>query len=529
MTQGRPGQGGLDEVAEPEIAERQRPSIVWLIPLIAVLVGAFVAWRVLSERGPEITISFKSAEGLEAGKTLIKFKDVQVGIVESVTLEKDLSGVICRARMVAGADAYLRADTRFWIVKPRIAGGQVTGLGTLLSGSYIGMDPVTKGKDTRAFTGLEVPPVVTFQESGKFFVLRSSRAGAIDVGTPVFFRKIAVGQVVSSELDASDDFVTTRIFVRAPFDERVHTDTRFWNASGFDATIGTDGVTIDTESIVSILVGGIAFESNDETGTPIAKGEEVFHLFESRAEADRPIYNRTVSFLLYFDQSVRGLRKGAGVEFRGIELGEVTDVRLEFDPKTAQFRIPVTIAIEPDRVTGVPLNQGEVSRANVEKLVASGLRAQLKTANLLTGQLIVSLDIYKDAPPAKVVWSKPIPQLPTMPTPLEEITAAVAQLASRLGKLPVEKIGEDLQASLAALRVTLTKSEGVGPALTSTLQSVDRTLASTNALIGPDSNVNAELRRTLIELSEAARALALAAEQFQTQPDSVIFGKEGSK
>ena len=529
MTQGRPGQGELDEIAEAEIAERQRPSIVWLIPLIAVLVGAFVAWRVLSARGPEITITFKSAEGLEAGKTLIKFKDVEVGMVESVTLEKDLSGVICRARMVAGADAYLRSDTRFWIVKPRIAGGQVSGLGTLLSGAYIGMDPVTDGEAMRVFTGLEVPPIVAFQEAGRFFVLRSSRAGAIDVGTPVFFRKIAVGQVASSELDATDDFVTTRIFVRAPFDERVHTDTRFWNASGIDATIGTDGVTIDTESIVSILVGGIAFESNDETGTPIAKAEEVFHLFESRAQADKPIFNRTVSFLLYFNQSVRGLKKGAGVEFRGIEIGEVTDVRLEFDPKTAQFRIPVTIAIEPDRISGVPLTQSEVNRVNIEKLVLAGLRAQLKTANLLTGQLIVALDVVKDAPPGKVIWSKPIPQLPTIPTPLEEITAALTQLASRLGKLPVEQIGQDLQASLAALRVTLTKSEGVGPALENTLQSVDRTLASTNALIGPDSNVNAELRRTLIELSEAARALALAAEQFQTQPDSVIFGKEGNK
>lgn len=529
MTQHEDGQGGMDDVAEAEITERQRPSVVWIIPLIALLVGGFVAWRVLSARGPEISITFQSAEGLEAGKTKIKYKDVEVGLVESVTLDEDLSGVVCRARMVAGADRYLRESTRFWIVRPRIAGGQVTGLSTLLSGSYIGMDPVGEGKSRRAFDGLEVAPVVTLQEAGRYFVLRSRRAGALDPGTPVFFRKISVGQVVSSALDPKDDFVTTRIFVREPFDQRVHSDSRFWNASGFNATVSADGVTIDTESIVSILVGGIAFEARDESDAPVADAEAVFTLYESRDDADRPIYTRRVPFLLNFDQSVRGLSVGAPVEFRGIELGEVTDIRLEFDTKRAQFRIPVTIALEPDRIPGVSMSATEVSRVNTDKLIASGLRAQLKTANLLTGQLIVALDIFKDAPPAKMNWNGPVPEIPTVPTPIEEITASLTSLASRLGKLPVEQIGEDLRASLAALRVTLSKSQDVGPALTNTLQAVDRTLASTNALIGPDSAVNNELRRALLELSEAARALALAAEQFQSQPSSVIFGKEGSQ
>jgi paraquat-inducible protein B len=528
MTQRGPGHGDDDEIAEAEIAERQRPSVVWLIPLIALLVGGFVAWRVLSARGPEITIAFASAEGLQAGKTMIKFKDVEVGIVDEVTLEKDLSGVICRARMVAGAENYLRENTRFWIVKPRIAGGQVSGLGTLLSGAYIGMDPVVEGKAARKFKGLEVPPIVTLQEAGKYFVLRSTRAGAIDVGTPVFFRKIPAGQVVTSELDPSDDYVTTRIFVRAPFDERVHTDSRFWNASGFDASISPNGISIDTESLVSILVGGLAFDSRDAAGAKPAEAETVFTLYENRIAAEQPTYTRTVAFLLNFDQSVRGLKIGAPVEFRGIEIGEVTDVRLEFDAKRERFRIPVKIEIEPERIAGLPFGDRRDPKG-LTRLIDAGLRAQLKTGNLLTGQLIVSLDMVKDAPPAKLAMVGDIPELPTIPTPIEEITANLTQFVERLGKVPVEKIGTDLAASLAALRVTLSKAEGVGPALTDTLLQAEKTLASTDRLIGPDSNVNAELRRTLLELSEAARALALAAEQFQTQPDSVIFGKEGSQ
>ena len=524
----RPGQEEGDDVGDALVEEQRRISAIWIIPIIAVLVGGFVAWRVLSARGPEIEISFKSAEGLEAGKTQVKYKDVEVGLVESVELSPDLSGVVVKARMVAGASDYLRETARFWIVKPRIAGGQVSGLGTLLSGAYIGMDPVLEGKRTTKFRGLEVPPIVTLQEAGRYFVLRSRRAGALDVGTPVFFRKISVGQVVSSELEPKDDSITTRIFVRAPYDERVHATSRFWDASGFNASISADGVVIDTESLVSILVGGIAFDARDHDGAPVAEPETVFTLFESREAASRPMYTQTTTYLLYFDQSVRGLKRGAPVEFRGIEVGSVTDVRIEFDEKQARFHIPVTIEIEPERFTRANRTEAE-RRDNVDRMVASGMRAQLKSGNLLTGQLIVSLDVFKNAAPAKVDWSGPVAVLPTVPTPIEEITASLTQLAEKLAKLPVEQIGEDLKGSLAALRKTLVKAEGVGPALTDTLQQAERTLSSTDALIGPDSTVNAELRRALLELSEAARALGLAAEQIQTQPQSLIFGKEGNQ
>jgi paraquat-inducible protein B len=528
MSEQGPGRSDLAGVATAAVVERRSgPSIVWLIPLIAALVGGFVAWRAFSERGPAITITFKSAEGLEAGKTQIKYKDVQVGLVETVTLEPDLSGVVVQARMVKDSDHWLTEKTQFWIVKPRIAGGQVTGLGTLLSGSYIGMDPVLEGKHVHEFVGLEVAPVVTTSEAGRYFVLRSDRAGAVGVGSPVFFRQIQVGQVVSSELDPNSDFVTTRVFVRAPYDQRVRVDSRFWNASGIQASLGANGVKIDTESLVSILIGGIAFDEPHGAAAEVAAADSVFPLYENRQAADERHYTHTVAWQLYFDQSVRGLTVGAPVEFRGIPIGQVTDVRIEFDRPQNRFRIPVTIEVEPERFTSRQVSDEERRKA-VDALVAAGLRAQLKTGNLLTGQLIVALDIFKDAKPAQVVWNAPLPEFPTVPTPLEEITANLTQLVERLGKLPVEQIGEDLKGSLAALRVTLQKSQNIGPALQDTLEKIDRTLTSTNALIGPDSTVNSELRRALLELSEAARALGLAAQQFQTQPNSVIFGKKGS-
>ena len=528
MSERGPGPSELASVSAAVVEHRGRPSIVWLIPLIAALVGGFVAWRAFSERGPAITITFKTAEGLEAGKTAVKYKDVQVGLVENVTLAQDLSGVEVQVRMVKGAEHWLTEKTQFWIVKPRIAGGQVTGLGTLLSGSYIGMDPVLEGKSAREFVGLDEAPVVTMQEPGRYFVLRSNHAGAVGVGSPVFFRQIQVGQVVSSELDPNDDFVTTRVFVRAPYDQRVRRDSRFWNASGIQASLSAEGVKLQTESIVSILVGGIAFDAPQGEEAEVAAADAVFPLYQSQEDADKRHYTRTVAWLLRFNQSIRGLTVGAPVEFRGIPIGQVTDVRIEFERSTDQLVIPVTIEIEPERFIKESFTPEE-RRDAVDKFVASGLRAQLKTGNLLTGQLFISLDIFKDAKPAQVVWNAPIPEFPTIPTPLEEVTANLTQLVERLGKLPVEQIGGELKDSLAALRVTLQGTKDIGPALQDTLAKVNGTLASTNRLIEPQSTVNAELRRALIELSDAARALGLAAQQFQTQPNSVIFGKKGNQ
>jgi paraquat-inducible protein B len=334
--------------------------------------------------------------------------------------------------------------------------------------------------------------------------------------------------VVASSLDPDSDNVTTRIFVRTPYDERVRSNSRFWNASGIDLSLNTTGFRLETESLVSMLIGGIAFDQPTGSAADLANTETVFPLYASHEDAEKQHFARTVTWQLDFDQSVRGLNVGAPVEFRGIQIGQVTNVRLYLDEASGEFKIPVLVEIDPERFRGRDAPEAE-SKAFIDRLVASGLRAQLKSGSLLTGQLFVSLDIFENAKPAQVVWNAPIPEFPTMPTPLEEITNNLTRLVERLGKIPVEQIGADLSASLKALRVTLQQSEGVAPALKDTLAKTQTVLESANGLIGPDSTVNTELRRALLELSEAARALGLAADQFQTQPNSLIFGKKGSK
>jgi paraquat-inducible protein B len=499
-------------VAEAVVTTRRRPSIVWLIPIVAAVVGAFVAWRTFSERGPEIEIAFETASGLEAGKTAVKYKDVAVGLVEEVHLREDLRGVRCTVRMVKDFEPFLREGTRFWVTRARVAGGQVSGLETLLSGAYIGVDPAREGKRQRRFTGLEVPPVVTTDQPGRHFMLHSRRAGSVDVGTPVYFRKVRVGEVVASELDPSGEFVAIQVFVNAPYDARVDSSTRFWNASGVSASLGAGGVEVNVESLASLLIGGIAFETPATSAGPPAPEGTVFALYESEAATRREVYTFKATYVLYFDQSVHGLQAGAPVEFRGIQIGEVRDVKLEFDPESRRFRIPVLIDIEPERIANVGIADASQRRARFDRLVKEGLRAQLQSGNLLTGALLVQLDFHEHVAPAEIVWQEPYPELPTVPAPLEEITASVQNLVKKLESLPLDQTVKSVNAALDAA--------------TAALDEAKKTLAAASGLVGPDSPVNSELRRALDELSDAARAVGLAAEQIEEQPNSLIFGKD---
>lgn len=517
-----PAAGG---VAEAVIESRNRPSLIWVIPVVAALVGGFVAWRAISERGPTITIHFATAEGLEAGKTKIKYKDVEVGLVEEIELARDLSGVAVRAQMVKEFKAHLLENTRFWVVRARIAGGQVSGLGTLFSGAYIGVDPALDGKPAREFDGLARAPVVTTDEPGRHFVLHSFRAGAFASGIPVFYRKIRVGEVTSSELDASGEFVRVGVFVKTPHDTRVGTETRFWNASGFDMALTAEGVQVNTESLASILIGGIAFDTPAGAAGDSAPEDMVFPLYESREASERRTYTRKITWLLHFDQSVRGLVAGAPVEFRGIRVGKVTDVRLQIE-NAERIRIPVLVEIEPERFGGGQ-PEGPARRAAIEHLVSAGMRAQLKNGNILTGQLLVSLDMHPNASPAQIIWSGPYPELPTIPTPLEEIATNITDIVKKIDRLPLEEIGADLRDSLAEVAaLTRQINQDVVPRLNGALVSADRAMRAANAMIEADSPVNRELHRALQELSEAARSIGLAAERLETEPESVIRGRQ---
>jgi paraquat-inducible protein B len=509
-------------------------SIVWLVPVVAVLIGGWLVYKALSEKGPTITITFETAEGLEAGKSKIKYKDVEVGQVESIELARDLSHVIVTAELNKGTDPYLTENTRFWVVRARVAAGGVSGLGTIFSGAYIGIDPGKPGKPTRSFKGLETPPIITFGIPGRLFILKSKTLGSLDIASPVYYRRIKVGQVVAYELEKDGTAVDIKIFIHAPHDQEVRQNTRFWNASGLDVSVDASGIKVNTESFVSMMIGGIAFDTprNLEPGSP-APENQTFHLYQSRAESVEASYVQKRPWLLHFEGSVRGLSVGAPVEFRGIEIGKVMDITLEFDWKKLAFRIPVLIELEPDRIYWVGKQKMD-RQQGMDFLVEKGLRAQLKQGSLITGQLYVSLDMHPDAPPAKIIWGEPYAELPTIPAPMEEVTRTVSKIVEKFEKLPLEQIGNDLRDTMANLNKTTEDLQklvqnldaSTVPAANATLEQTKKTLIKVDRLLNAESPTGHELKRALGELADAARNISILADYLERHPDSLVFGKE---
>ena len=541
------------EIPQAMVQTRRQISIVWLVPLVAILIGGWLAYKGLSEKGPVVTISFESAEGLEAGKTKVRYKDVEIGLVNTIRFNADLSRVLVTAELVKEAGPYLTENTRFWVVRPRVTASGVSGLGTLFSGAYIGMDPGKEGRPAQDFKGLEIPPVVTTGMPGRDFLLKATTLGSLDIGSPVLYRQIQVGQVIGYDLEEKGQSLKIKIFINAPHDKLVKKNTRFWNASGFDLKLDAGGLKLNTESLVSIMMGGIAFDTPTslEAGGPAQEGD-VFKLYETRSAIFERTYAEKNYFLLHFNESIRGLSVGAPVEFRGIKIGHVIDIKPEYDPETLSPKIAVLIETEPQRF-GSPAEDAADSKKRLQKLVDRGLRAQLKTGSLLTGQLFIGLDFHPDAPPAQVKYGEKFPEFPTIPAPLQIITARVNQLLGKLETVPIEQIGKDLGDTLKnvkglseskellqavqALNETLQETRQlvqnldskIAPEISSTLDQAQKTLVSVEGILGQDSPLQHEMRQAFMELGEAARSVRILVDYLERHPNALIYGKGKAK
>jgi paraquat-inducible protein B len=540
--------------ADAVIRTKRSLSIVWLVPLVAVVVGAWLVYKAVSEKGPTITITFKSAEGLEAGKTKLKYKDVEIGVVDTIELSPKLDSVVVTADLDKSAEPFLTEQTRFWVVRARVAGGEVSGLGTIFSGAYIAIEPGIKGKSARHFAGLEIPPVVTTDQTGRHFLLKASRLGSLNYGSPLYYRQIQVGQVEGYELDPAGTGVNVKVFVEAPYQGYVRQNTRFWLVSGLDVELSAQGVRVDTASVVSLMIGGIAFNVLAEDEDPEAEAAEgaTFHLYNNYNEALEQRFTGKARYLLFFDGSVRGLQRDAPVEFRGLPLGRVVSVKLEADPAKVEFRIPVVIEIEPERM-GQQMGTPEKREAVLKELVAKGFRAKLKPGSLLTGKLYVDLDFYRDAKKAQVVSERGYLVIPTIPTTIDEITDAVTRFVEKLDKLPLDKIVRDLDKTVSGieklvnapeLRQSLESIDQILkdfksiaeradaetlPGLNTSIQRLQETLTEVKGLISADAPLQYDLRRTLEELSGAGRAVRQLADYLERNPEALIYGKGNDK
>lgn len=552
-------QGMKDAEQAPQAAVQTKRtfSIVWVVPIIALLIGGGLAYKAMSEKGPTITISFNTAEGLEANKTRIMYKDVEIGKVSGIALSEDLSGVVVTVDMQREAEEFMTEGTQFWVVRARVAAGEVSGLGTLFSGAYIGISPSRQGKPQKHFKGLEKPPIMTAGQAGRHFILESATLGSLDLGSPIYYRGIKVGKVVDYDFDEQAEQVLIKVFVDAPYHEKVLKNTRFWNASGVDFTMDATGIKLDTQSLVSVMTGGMAFglRQYDEPGEP-AEENDKFPLYPNQESSKEDSYTVKRSFLLYFDQSVRGLSPGAPVEVKGIKVGEVVSVELQFDEKNLDYRIPVLIILEPERMNSMVTAEGDVLTGSeklgeikgeqaqshqlldrYQRLIDKGFRAQLKTGSLLTGQLYVDLDFYPDAPRTKLKMENGTPVFPTIPAPLEQIVQRVDNILTKFDQIPFGKIGQDLQVAIKELSATLGEIKSMSgqvnqetiPKVNAAIENLQEVLRGIESTLGPDSALNYNARTVTNELSMAIRSIRSLLEYLERNPQALILGKEGDK
>ncbi|NLY64161.1 MAG: MCE family protein [Alcaligenaceae bacterium] len=538
-------------VKDPVVSRKKGRNIswIWLVPFLAALIGISLLVRDYMNQGPEATIVFKTAEGLEVGKTQVRFKDVVIGHVTKIGLTEDRHQVRVTVNLSKESEFLMQEGTRFWVVKPRLGVSGVSGLGTLLSGSYIGVDtPDDQSEEivyTNDFIGLEVPPEISSNRPGKKFVLSAQNLGSLDIGSPVYYRKLPVGQVINYQLSKDGRAVNILIFIDSPYDEFVTENSRFWNASGLDFSLGASGLNLKTQSMVSMLSGGIAFAqppnvSGDEAR--MAKANSVFLLEANEERAMSDPYGQSYPIRMKFSNSVRGLQVGAPLDFKGINLGEVSAISLEFDAESKTSFVIVDSIVYENRLSlllnkknQAAADKKEMNQEQINVFFGSGLRGQLRFANIFTGQLYIALDYFPNEPPLpKPDLSQDPYIVPTVGGSLDQIQDNLNQIIRKLKDLPLESIGASLDSALQSVAVLLGNLDSktmpeVNKALRQagrSLGGVDKLMNNMDSTIRQDGPLMLELRNMLREVTRTLRSVRSTSDYLQTEPSSVIRGRQ---
>ncbi|MBE7637235.1 MCE family protein [Sneathiella sp. P13V-1] len=546
---------------------------IWLIPLLALVIAGWLVFKSVYDKGPEISITLPSAKGMEAGKTPLKYRDVVIGVVDRIVIPDEQDQVDVIVSVNKESRKYLTDTARFWVVAPAIGLEGISGLDTLLSGSYLEIDPGAGGEAAYEFEGLENPPVISSTVPGREYLLRTGSLGNIQRGSPVIYRGLQVGKVLGHRLALNNQSIEIIAFVEDPYTNLVTTKTRFWDAGAVNVRVSTSGVDIGASSFSALLSGAIEFASLRSDGPAgIAESGQEFYLFTGRSAMEEARYTHRVPFVLYFDGSVSGLEVGAPVEFKGIQIGTVRDISLQLEHNSGEYAIPVVINIEPQRIRvkadptlpNDPATSQNARRRALESLIKRGLRARLKSNNFLTGQLIVDLDLFPEREARYYAEGSDIPEIPTLPTELEEITTSLTKLIEKVEKMPIDRLSISLTETAEGLQEIITEGQitetikeirGVAKSVTSiigkvdketlprineavddgrkTLAEIDKTLNNASTLFKTADNTLADgsplkydLSIMLRELAAASRSVRNLAEFLERNPSSLLSGKK---
>ncbi|MBA3459415.1 MAG: MCE family protein [Deltaproteobacteria bacterium] len=527
--------------------KRGRPSAVWIVPILAVVAAGALAIRTYLRIGPTIQITFNTAEGIEAGKSEVRFKNVPVGKVTAVDISSDKKRVVVSVELTKSGAGLAVSDSTFWVERPRIGVGGVSGLGTLLSGAFIQVDVGTSTDEEDSFVGLEKPPGVTQDQKGRRFRLTSKDAGSLAPQSPVYLLRTKVGTITSLELAPDGKSVEIDIFVYAPYDQHVSEASVFWNASGLDVTIDATGLRVNTQSLATVVGGGVAFGVRDLkiAAKPAAENTK-FTLFEDRSKAfASPDQEAGFPLAMRFHQPIRGLGKGVGVniEFEGLHIGDVIAVRPGYDIPTRAFFFDVDAKVFPERLgaayvslTEEGAKSGKTGPDMLQDLVSRGLRAQLRSGNILTGSFYIALDWFPaergkaaSAPAQAGVWV-----VPTVRGGTEQIQDTVARILEKVEKIPFEAIGRDVHdATRSAATLLGNLDKDVVPQAQALLGGAHVAMEALREgitslrdnIAAPDSALQQSTRTMLGQLERAAFSLRGLADYIQRHPESLLRGR----
>ncbi len=543
----------------PDVRRGRRFSWFWFLPLIIAVLGLWLVKRHFDDVGEVVRVSFSSAEGLSVGKTEVRCRAVIIGELENITLTDDLE-VELDLRIKPKHLHLLREGSQFWVVKPRISAGSISGLGTVFSGAYIELDPGTGDQGKREYVGLDVPPPTPNSVPGLRLELVTENPGIVDVGTGVYFENNLVGKIESRVFDPEHGEVVLGAFIEEKYQNLVNTNTFFWGVSGLQLRIGADGVNVDFPSLDSLLRGQVAFGlmEGELEGEPISDGF-VYRLFSNLAEAEANGVESEGEFLLLFEQSVRGLTVGSAVEFRGLKVGRVSEISYGLVEEGSDELTPVLIQLNKRLLEKYfPPELLDEGGKGIEKALKKGLRASLKSGNLLTGQMFVDMDYYPEEGASEIAVLDNYLLLPTVETGLGQLEERVNQVVEKINNVPIESLVTQLEATTLAAQNTLhimnDKLQSTGPIFAesqATLKEMKESLASLNKVLSSESTqaipndvritlaqinetlkplsndgaVYGDLRRTMDELRSATRSIERLTDTIGDKPNSLLFGK----
>lgn len=499
----------LQPIVKPS---RSRFSPIWIIPVLAACLGLWLAWKYYAERGPEISVHFETAEGIAEGKTAIMCRSVNIGTVGTIRLTSNLKGVVVTMQMTSEATRLLVKDTQIWVVRPRYGGASgVSGLSTIVSGSYIELEPGLSKEPRRAFVGLEQPPVTPKGVPGLHVTLLTDEAGGIAPGSPILYKGLGAGKIETRVFHPENGKVEFGAFISADYAKLVRGNTKFWNVSGIDVQIGANGLHLHAGTLESLLLGGITFGQPDGVGSePAVSDGSTFTLYDSLDDTKKFVMQSSLPYLLLFSGSVRGLSEDAPVEFRGVRIGTVHGISFNYLPNDPERRVPVLIQIDPGLITNLPKESTVAAEQFMENGVRDGLRASLKTGSFLTGQLYVDLDFQKDAPPVTIAEIQGYHVLPTVSSGFSELQEKAAAVLDKIKALPLEEMIKNASAALAAIKTTAAN--------------LDKTAGG----YGENGAIYQNLSETLRQLDETLRSLRGLTGTLERKPNSLIFGKPGN-